>query len=107
VTPQSEYELDRRYVEENSVNDRGNSFIQVPPRVPNDPDYERQRQAMFGMAEREIPFPNLVFDRFIDAVHRILFDSEANMEKEYLFYQATCEMGRSENREGMLTTARK
>jgi hypothetical protein len=91
VHPQSEYELDRRHMEEGQINQRTNSFIQVPPRVPDNPEYDRQRRNLFTFAERELPFPSPAFDWFLVAGNRMLMDPEANVEQEYQFYLSMCE----------------
>ena len=89
VGPQRSYELDVRHQEEGLINTYTNSFIDVPARLPEDPQYEATRGELFAVAEREIPTHIRAFDEFLRVVHRVLFDADANIEREYDFYYAS------------------
>ena len=70
------------------MNSRSNSFIRAPARIPEDLEYEDRRRELFMCAEREIPFPSPMFDLFVLAAYRVLFDPESRIEQEYEFYAA-------------------
>ncbi len=86
VHPQSEYELDRKAVEDGNINPRTNSFVEIPPRVPEEPYFDGTRKALFEYAEREIVFPSPVFERFLYSAYRVLHDPDINIKNEYDFY---------------------
>ncbi len=88
VHPQSEYELDRKAIEEGNINPRANSFINSSQRVPEDIEFDEMRKALFGCAEREIVFPSPVFERFLYSAYRVLHDEDINVNREYEFYRS-------------------
>ncbi len=88
VNPQSEYELDRKAIEEGNINPRANSFVESSLRVPEDIYFDNVRKALFGCAEREIVFPSPVFERFLYSAYRVLHDPDINVEREYDFYRS-------------------
>lgn len=91
VQPESEYELDRKHLESSQYNQRSNSFIRGPKRVPRDEEYEMKRQELFGCAERELPFPVLMVDRFGVAADRMIRNPDSSPRQEYESYLAACE----------------
>ncbi len=88
VSPQSEYELDRKAIEEDNINPRTNSFIKKTSRVPEDSYFDATRTALFEYAEREIVFPSPVFERFLYSAYRVLHDPDVNVKREYEFYRS-------------------
>lgn len=87
VGPESEYEIDRRHMEENIINSRSNPFIAHCKRVPYDPRYHEQRKEFFDVAIPEIPFPSSTFDQFAFAAYRVLYCEDVDIKMEYDFYR--------------------
>ena len=86
VHPDTEYEIDVRYLEENQINSRSTSFKNVRPRVPRDDTYAENLSVHLNIAELEIPFPCPSFDNFMSAALRVIMDERADPAKEYEFY---------------------
>ena len=87
VDPRSQYELDRKHLENDSLNARCTVFKRVPKRIPADHVFEEKHKQLFSCAEQMLPFPSPVFDKFMTAVYRIITDPGAIPEKEYDFYR--------------------
>lgn len=88
VHPDSEYEIDRKYIEEDETNERSTPFIESRRRVPYNPLFERHRSGLFKYAEMEVPYPCPAFDNMLIAVLRILQDKDASPESVYEFYSS-------------------
>ena len=89
IHPYSQYELDRKHLEENSLNARCTVFKRVPKRIPADSMFEEKRKELFDCAEPMLPFPLPAFDKFVVSVYRVILDPDATPEKEYDFYKQT------------------
>ena len=97
VNPQTDYELDRRYLEGGIIHYHNNSFVSVPKRVPDDPSYDIIRRNLFKVSEMEIPYPSAMFEPFVLAAERILLDPQINLEQEYDFYLTLANRGLESN----------
>lgn len=87
IQPETICEIDRRYLENDHINERTYVFKNTYARVPFDKEYDSNIETFFNAAVPEMAYPTPLFENLMLAAHRVVKLPSPDIDREYEYFE--------------------